>query len=1560
MGSPNDNSDSQRPPSGQALIPSQTALKDNSIHPTQSEPSRTVSSRQDHQQNTPRKSVDHQELQMLPAAHEVAPDASEQRPASPFARSADSFPAPPTRAVSPQIATKFIKTSELKQGAPSGSPLRKGYVVIHKDNQENTPPVPEQEQQKTLYRPKSKLRLRLKLTPPHPAGVKIESTPTKPSLKVRLLSSSNRVNEQPVRKPSHKQQTSISTIRADSPAVKVSPENTSTPEKNFVNYFPTYFKSGSPQDVVRGVADDQEREERERRTAGWYPPTKAIPRSRSAWNLRVDAGKAGNAISSSEGRFESDFDGRVSEEVGEGKFEPSTDCGATVAKDALESISAAASSTLIPDVDSNPYLKAGFAVSESSFASQTPYDPTQNQSLRSGTPQPHDALAVIAAEHPNNSSSTVNLTLTDSEHSSSRSTTPDGQEALKSNVEDLAQKHMSPLSATSSSPFTLDKSIRKRMERSGEWTDTSISSAPRSPNESFAWSGILTPQKGIGQRQQTTSEAGTRTVDDNQSASSKCELLSPYSNGLKPIAMDAVNAWSPSKAFAYTDRQASATEPVLDRETEPDTVEDGEEVLNDSYKTDMTGNTSALLDQVDNQSQSEGASLHEHHSLAMQQAETSRYYATETQAQEYHAQATPSKGADTSVDSGYTAPIYSTPPKLERRRNPDVRRREKEAKGEVSNDIFSLSDQMLSDRYKFVQEIGFGNWGSVWQCKPRTPAAHPLHRSSVSRNRPSLSHAVASQHHPTKVAIKLVHRSKQATTAARVRALWSEMKIVRTLKAEPHPNIIGFDSFIITPSYALIIMPFLAQLMPVSISEERAKGYFMQLTSALAYLHDNGVTHNDIKPSNIMLSCTNTPIFVDFGFAQKWDVNAIDTGANTLIGGLTTLTGHNTSCHELFQSEISWGTPEYLDPQRAKGLRHDERASDVWALGVTFFEILIGRTPFEESEDEQFSTTEQLNVYHERTVEGKWLGDWSMSSPMKALLRSMIQPDPTERITAQEAHQHRALAVDVNTDMSTPPFVRTAASLPVEPKEKKQVPRERRDQKRSQALQAETGAKFIKNENKTKVFNEVERIKADLNMMAAPIQETSNKSVKPESYAREEFEVARNGMSNPVDKQSTKDLRGVEGNVENGSAANRASPRGISLRAGPEALTEVESWPPSDLQKIGTKEPMASTVPAAIRHASPPQISERVLRRPASAAALRNIDPSPHDAVQYMVGGNAFDRTRYVQIPNRTGGAAGYSDYLRHTRVASEGAMRLLDNANHPESMKSDKLRPKSQLIFARLNGGEDIRNPANQPRHLDAVRQWNTHMAIPKASRIQDELDELRNATSTADLDAKLDRLALWVEDIEHIVEEAKYALKAVQAERPPSRQLFREMELEQHIQDGQRPSINIVRPPSAAESRVHNLRRPSSSLHLRYESNFELAPVVQTGDFRPTHLRRQRSDLTNFRSRANPDIEELRRRDYELRGYDEWPESRLQDDFAKKLKTYRSAGDLHRLADLRKKEHEKILEEIERNNCDTERWFRLEGRKAYLVAEPKKFHQESRLKSMLHSVKSIFKRRD
>lgn len=88
------------------------------------------------------------------------------------------------------------------------------------------------------------------------------------------------------------------------------------------------------------------------------------------------------------------------------------------------------------------------------------------------------------------------------------------------------------------------------------------------------------------------------------------------------------------------------------------------------------------------------------------------------------------------------------------------------------------------------------------------------------------------------------------------------------------------------------------------------------------------------------------PVLVDFGFAERYDQSSSDA----------------------FHSNLSYGTPEYLSPERARGLPHDTRKSDVWSLGITFFEILVGRTPFEHSEGEQFSTKEDLEKYWSRTV----------------------------------------------------------------------------------------------------------------------------------------------------------------------------------------------------------------------------------------------------------------------------------------------------------------------------------------------------------------------------------------------------------------------------------------------------------------------------------------------------------------------------------------------------------------------------------------------------------------
>ncbi|KAG2121098.1 hypothetical protein DEU56DRAFT_873834 [Suillus clintonianus] len=294
-----------------------------------------------------------------------------------------------------------------------------------------------------------------------------------------------------------------------------------------------------------------------------------------------------------------------------------------------------------------------------------------------------------------------------------------------------------------------------------------------------------------------------------------------------------------------------------------------------------------------------------------------------------------------------------------------------------TNDVFSLSDQLLAERLQFVKEIGFGNWGSVWLCRPKSSSSSDKHKD-------------------VQVAVKLVHRSKTSTTAARVRSLWNEMKIVRSFKADPHPSIIPFHSFIITPSYALITMAYLPTLVPVEVSEPRAKEWFRSLLSGVHFLHERGVVHNDIKPANILLSHKNIPVLVDFGFAEKYDL----------------------ASPKAFHSNLTYGTPEYLSPERARGLPHDTRKSDIWSLGVTFFEILVGRTPFEYEEGEQFASKADLEKYWGRTMRGKWVGAYTIPRPAEKLLKRMIVPNADLRCTAKQAmadlYWHAAAATPVS------------------------------------------------------------------------------------------------------------------------------------------------------------------------------------------------------------------------------------------------------------------------------------------------------------------------------------------------------------------------------------------------------------------------------------------------------------------------------------------------------------------------------------------------------------------
>lgn len=172
-------------------------------------------------------------------------------------------------------------------------------------------------------------------------------------------------------------------------------------------------------------------------------------------------------------------------------------------------------------------------------------------------------------------------------------------------------------------------------------------------------------------------------------------------------------------------------------------------------------------------------------------------------------------------------------------------------------------------------------------------------------------------------------------------------------------------------------------ILPVNLGDRSPKlrRYLRGLLSATDFLHLHRVSHNDLKPANVVLSLDDQPVLIDFGFAVAYPPDHTQTTGKAA-----------------FWSNLSWGTPEYLSPQRAQGEEHDERLSDIWSLGVTFYEIVVGRTPFEMNETEEFLSKEALQVYYQRTLRAEFLGPHTLSPLLRQLLVSMLRPDPNERL----------------------------------------------------------------------------------------------------------------------------------------------------------------------------------------------------------------------------------------------------------------------------------------------------------------------------------------------------------------------------------------------------------------------------------------------------------------------------------------------------------------------------------------------------------------------------------
>ena len=111
---------------------------------------------------------------------------------------------------------------------------------------------------------------------------------------------------------------------------------------------------------------------------------------------------------------------------------------------------------------------------------------------------------------------------------------------------------------------------------------------------------------------------------------------------------------------------------------------------------------------------------------------------------------------------------------------------------------------------------------------------------------------------------------------------------------------------------------------------ERARPIMSQVLDAVGYAHDQGVIHRDLKPSNILVSSEGRVKVVDFGIAK-------------IVGG-----------SKLTKTGSAMGTVTYMSPEQIRGTKHVDHRADIYSLGVTFYEMLAGRPPFEGDEESDF------------------------------------------------------------------------------------------------------------------------------------------------------------------------------------------------------------------------------------------------------------------------------------------------------------------------------------------------------------------------------------------------------------------------------------------------------------------------------------------------------------------------------------------------------------------------------------------------------------------------------
>jgi serine/threonine protein kinase len=284
-----------------------------------------------------------------------------------------------------------------------------------------------------------------------------------------------------------------------------------------------------------------------------------------------------------------------------------------------------------------------------------------------------------------------------------------------------------------------------------------------------------------------------------------------------------------------------------------------------------------------------------------------------------------------------------------------------------------MEARLVSGRYRLVRPLGRGGMGTVWLGEDELAGR----MVAVKELRPPAGVS------PEEQDVFFRRALSEARSAARL----------------AHPNAVTLHDIIpASPAddAVYLIMEYvdgvsLAQLVAEQgpLSEPRTTEIALQLLSVLDAAHALGIVHRDIKPANIMITPAGQVKLTDFGIAH-------------MVGG-TRLTGSGVL-----------GTPAYMAPEQLQGFDLTP-AVDLWALGVTLYDAVTGRNPFDRANT--------MATFHAILMAD--LPPAPCGPPLADVITELLVRDPVQRMTTERARASLA---------GTAPLLRPAdPGVPVPP-----------------------------------------------------------------------------------------------------------------------------------------------------------------------------------------------------------------------------------------------------------------------------------------------------------------------------------------------------------------------------------------------------------------------------------------------------------------------------------------------------------------------------------------------